>query len=77
MAALTNRLREDIVGVINMMTNFELSETPSYMDNYVAALFLPHTDMDRFPILKKRISERKAILSKIRQAQSAKAKKSC
>jgi hypothetical protein len=77
MAALTNRLREDIVGVINMMTNFELSETPSYMDNYVAALFLPHTDMDRFPILKERIAGRKAILSKIRQAKNAKAKKSC
>lgn len=73
MAALTNRLREDIVGVINMMTNFELSETPSYMDNYVAALFLPHTDMNCFPILKKRLAERKAILSKIRQAQSAEA----
>jgi uncharacterized 2Fe-2S/4Fe-4S cluster protein (DUF4445 family) len=73
MTVLTNRMREDIVGVINMMTNFELSETPSYMDNYVAALFLPHTDMDRFPTLKKRLAERRAILSKIRQAQKAKA----
>lgn len=73
MSALTNRLREDIVGVINMMTNFELSETPSYMDNYVAALFLPHTDMDCFPILKERLAERKAILAKIRQAQNIKA----
>jgi uncharacterized 2Fe-2S/4Fe-4S cluster protein (DUF4445 family) len=73
MAALTNRLREDIVGVINMMTNFELSETPSYMDNYVAALFLPHTDMDRFPLLKERIAERKAILARIRESRSAEA----
>jgi uncharacterized 2Fe-2S/4Fe-4S cluster protein (DUF4445 family) len=71
MSALTNRLREEVVGVINMMTNFELSETPSYMNNYVAALFLPHTDMDRFPLLKKRLEERKAILAKIHQARIA------
>ena len=42
-----------------MMTNFELSETPSYMDNYVAALFLPHTDMNQFPKIKSRLDERK------------------
>jgi hypothetical protein len=40
------------------MTSFELSETPSYMDNYVAALFLPHTDIDQFPRLKKRLVRR-------------------
>jgi len=36
------------------MTNFELSETGSYMDNYIAALFLPHTDVDQFPKLNAR-----------------------
>jgi hypothetical protein len=41
------------------MTNFELSDTPSYMDNYVAALFLPHTDMNKFPKLKARLETRK------------------
>jgi uncharacterized 2Fe-2S/4Fe-4S cluster protein (DUF4445 family) len=73
MSALTNRLREEVVDVINMMTNFELSETPSYMDNYVAALFLPHTDMDRFPITKARIADRNAVLAKIRKAQKVQA----
>jgi hypothetical protein len=48
-----------VVGVTNMMTNFELSETPSYMDNYIAALFLPHTDLNRFPNLKARMEERR------------------
>ena len=43
-----------------MMTNFELSETPSYMDHYVAALFLPHTDMSLFPELGKRLEARRA-----------------
>jgi len=55
MAALTNRLRQDVVNVTRMMTNFELSETASYMDHYVAALFLPHTDLNQFPKLKNRL----------------------
>jgi uncharacterized 2Fe-2S/4Fe-4S cluster protein (DUF4445 family) len=59
MCAMTNKIRQEVVGVTNMMTNFELSETPSYMDNYVAALFLPHTDMNHFPKLKQRLDERR------------------
>lgn len=55
MSCLTNRIRKDVVEVTKKMTNFELSETPSYMDNYVAALFLPHTDLEHFPKLKSRL----------------------
>jgi uncharacterized 2Fe-2S/4Fe-4S cluster protein (DUF4445 family) len=58
MSSLTNRIRRDVVEVTRSMTNFELSETPSYMDNYVAALFLPHTDMAQFPRLKDRLARR-------------------
>lgn len=71
MSALTNSVRQQVVGVTNMMTNFELSETPSYMDNYVASLFLPHTDMDRFPRLKTRLEERRALAAKIRAQGNA------
>ncbi len=71
MCALTNRIRQEVVGVTNMMTSFELSETPSYMDNYVAALFLPHTDMGRFPKLHERMAERRNILTRIRNAAAA------
>jgi len=60
MSSLTNRLRRDVVEVTRSMTNFELSETPSYMDNYVAALFLPHTDMEQFPRLKERLARRQS-----------------
>lgn len=59
MSALTNRIRKDVAEVTRKMTNFELSETPSYMDNYTAALFLPHTDMNQFPRLKQRLEARK------------------
>jgi len=55
MSSLTNRIRRDVAAVVHKMTNFELSDTASYMDNYIAALFLPHTDINRFPRLKARI----------------------
>jgi uncharacterized 2Fe-2S/4Fe-4S cluster protein (DUF4445 family) len=67
MSALTNRIRQEVVGVTNMMTSFELSETPSYMDNYVAALFMPHTDTGRFPKLQARMAERKGVLARMRK----------
>ncbi len=60
MSSLTNRIRKDVVDVTRKMTNFELSETASYMDNYVAALFLPHTDISKFPKLMARLEARRA-----------------
>jgi uncharacterized 2Fe-2S/4Fe-4S cluster protein (DUF4445 family) len=61
MSSLTNRIRKDVVEVTKKMTNFELSDTTSYMDNYIAALFLPHTDTNQFPRLKSRLEARKKI----------------
>jgi uncharacterized 2Fe-2S/4Fe-4S cluster protein (DUF4445 family) len=34
------------------MTYFEMSVEPGYMDEYIAALFFPHTELSRFPSLK-------------------------
>ena len=62
MSSLTNRIRRDVAAVVRKMTNFELSDTASYMDNYIAALFLPHTDINRFPRLKARIEARRQVL---------------
>jgi uncharacterized 2Fe-2S/4Fe-4S cluster protein (DUF4445 family) len=59
MSSLTNRIRKDVVEATKKMTNFELSDTASYMDNYIAALFLPHTDINQFPKLKARLEARK------------------
>lgn len=42
------RFRER-VQVRQLMTNIELSENPNFMSHYMAALFLPHTDMSLFP----------------------------
>ncbi len=38
--------------IARMMTNFELSENADFMNNYVAALFLPHTNADEFSSVK-------------------------
>jgi uncharacterized 2Fe-2S/4Fe-4S cluster protein (DUF4445 family) len=62
MSSLTNRIRKDVVEVMKKMTNFELSETASYTDHYVSALFLPHTDMNLFPRLKERLERQKTMV---------------
>ncbi|MCF8050901.1 MAG: ASKHA domain-containing protein [Desulfobacterales bacterium] len=60
MSSLSNHIRRDVVEVLRKMTNFELSETGSYMDHYVAALFLPHTEVNLFPKLKARMEARRS-----------------
>jgi len=60
MSSLTNRIRRDVAEVVRKMTNFELSDTASFMDNYIAALFLPHTDLNQFPRLKARLEANRA-----------------
>ena len=61
---LANHIRKDVVEITRRMTNFELSETASYMNNYMASLFLPHTDMSRFPRIKQRLEARKLMKGK-------------
>ncbi len=39
------------------MTYVDLSSDPRYMDSYLGALFLPHTDMRQFPTVVKRLAE--------------------
>jgi uncharacterized 2Fe-2S/4Fe-4S cluster protein (DUF4445 family) len=53
--AFSRELLEEERRVADMMTNFELSETPGFMDNYIAALFLPHTKEDFFPTITERL----------------------
>ena len=55
--SLTNALRRDVAKVVSMMTNFELAATHSYMDHYMGALFLPHTELNYFPKVKERLEK--------------------
>ena len=49
MSELSNHIRKDVVEVVRRMTSFELSEIPGFKDQYVASVFLPHTDLSLFP----------------------------
>ena len=55
LTSFSTDLLDDARRVANMMTNFELSENTNFMNNYMAALFLPHTDADEFPSVKKKL----------------------
>jgi uncharacterized 2Fe-2S/4Fe-4S cluster protein (DUF4445 family) len=47
--SLSNEMLDDGERVAKMMTNLELSDNKDFMDNYMAALFLPHTHEKNFP----------------------------
>ncbi len=49
MSELSNHIRRDVVEVVRKMTGFELSEVQRFQDEYIASLFLPHTDSSLFP----------------------------
>jgi uncharacterized 2Fe-2S/4Fe-4S cluster protein (DUF4445 family) len=51
-----NRFRER-VQIRQLITNMELSENPEFMTFYMAALFLPHTDMSLFPSVRSKLEE--------------------
>jgi uncharacterized 2Fe-2S/4Fe-4S cluster protein (DUF4445 family) len=53
--AFSKELLEEERRVAEMMTNFELSETPGFMEQYIAALFLPHTREEYFPTVTERL----------------------
>lgn len=40
--------------IARKMTYIELSKDPGYMDEYVSALFFPHTDLEKFPSVRKK-----------------------
>ncbi len=49
LGCLSQTMQEDGERVARNMTNIELSDDPDFMDRYVAAMFLPHTDARLFP----------------------------
>jgi uncharacterized 2Fe-2S/4Fe-4S cluster protein (DUF4445 family) len=58
---LSDRLRHEAEEIARKMTYLELSVSRSFMDEYLSALFLPHTNMEAFPTVKKELdAKRKA-----------------
>ncbi len=58
LTSFSTDLLDDARRVAQMMTNLELSENVDFMNNYVAALFLPHTNTEEFPMVSKRLADR-------------------
>jgi uncharacterized 2Fe-2S/4Fe-4S cluster protein (DUF4445 family) len=56
MSEISNHIRKDVVEVVGRMTSFELSEVNSFTDQYMASLFLPHTDLTFFPLTAARLA---------------------
>jgi uncharacterized 2Fe-2S/4Fe-4S cluster protein (DUF4445 family) len=52
LALLSRQLWDELHEIARMITYFELSSWPGYMDEFMAALFLPHTDGGLFPSVK-------------------------
>lgn len=46
--------RRKVIELADRLTYVELNADPAYMSEYTAALFLPHTDSDRFPTVKRK-----------------------
>lgn len=53
-----NEMLDDAERIARMMTHVELSANPSFMENYIAALFLPHTHIEEFPSVMKRVNRK-------------------
>jgi uncharacterized 2Fe-2S/4Fe-4S cluster protein (DUF4445 family) len=49
LALLSSKLQQEGERIAHSMTNMELSVSPGFMEEYMSALFLPHTDLDAFP----------------------------
>ncbi len=49
--------RRKLEEIANQMTYVELSVYPNYMDEFVSACFLPHTNIEKFPSVKEKLGE--------------------
>ncbi|MFC1912642.1 ASKHA domain-containing protein [Chloroflexota bacterium] len=56
LTSFSRDLLDDARRVANMMTNFELSENVDFMNDFIAALFLPHTNTAEFPSVTKNLA---------------------
>ncbi|HAK60507.1 MAG TPA: ferredoxin [Nitrospiraceae bacterium] len=55
---LCDKLRHEAEDIAKKMTYIELSVSRDFMDEYLSAMFLPHTNLDSFPTVKKELEKR-------------------
>ena len=56
-ALLSSRQRQELQSIARRITYVDLSSDPRYMDAFLGALFLPHTDMALFPTVARKMAE--------------------
>jgi uncharacterized 2Fe-2S/4Fe-4S cluster protein (DUF4445 family) len=59
MALLSREHRRRLTEIASRITYVDMSSNPQYMDSYVQALFLPHTDLEQFPTVAKSFQSRR------------------
>lgn len=59
LVALSCEMKANAEEIAEKMTYLELSANPQFMDRYVSALFLPHTNMELFPSIAKQLVGRR------------------
>jgi uncharacterized 2Fe-2S/4Fe-4S cluster protein (DUF4445 family) len=69
LVCLSNGMFRDVERIAKMMTNIELSDNQSFMDKYMAALFLPHTDARFFPRVSESLEAKAHMIQSERRAQ--------
>lgn len=52
---LSQEAYEKVEAIANKLTNVELSVSMEFMNRYSSSLFLPHTDLNNFPSVKKKL----------------------
>ncbi|PPD58933.1 ASKHA domain-containing protein [Dehalogenimonas etheniformans] len=57
LSSFSTELIEAGRSVASLVTNIELSENSSFMENYTASMFLPHTDVRLFPSINRQSGE--------------------
>jgi uncharacterized 2Fe-2S/4Fe-4S cluster protein (DUF4445 family) len=65
MVLVSQDYRERQINLCKQMTYIELNTNPNYMDQYTGAMFLPHTDINRFPTVKPMIHSHHRELTEI------------
>jgi uncharacterized 2Fe-2S/4Fe-4S cluster protein (DUF4445 family) len=53
--SFSKNLLKEAERIALMMTNLELSNHPTFMNEFIAAMFLPHTDTSAFPQVVERL----------------------
>ncbi|MCJ2540092.1 MAG: ASKHA domain-containing protein, partial [Candidatus Thermoplasmatota archaeon] len=58
LALLSNSARNDTLAIFKNMTYIELSVSAAFMDEFTSAMFIPHTDLERFPSVQEALQNR-------------------